>query len=139
MNIADSHVDLLTTPIHGVLTTIMSDGQPQSSIVWCDYDGDHLLISTTLERQKGKNMQRNSKVSLLVIDPKDAGRWISVRGDVASISQEKAIKLADELTQKYTSKQHYYGDIFRLDQKGKETRVIVKIIPKRVILDAIHK
>jgi PPOX class probable F420-dependent enzyme len=132
-------LNLLTEPIHGVLTTILPDGQPQSSIVWCDYDGDHLLISTTLERQKGRNMQRNSKVSLLVIDPKDAGRWISVRGDVASISQEKAIELADKLTQMYTNKQHYYGDIFPLTQKRNETRVIVKILPKRVILDAIHK
>ncbi|MHA2402961.1 MAG: PPOX class F420-dependent oxidoreductase, partial [Candidatus Kariarchaeaceae archaeon] len=137
MSIAQSHLNLLTEPIHGVLTTILPDGQPQSSIVWCDYDGDHLLISTTLERQKGKNMLRNSKVSLLVIDPKDAGRWISVRGDVESISQEKAIELADKLTQMYTTKQHYYGDIFPLTQKRNETRVIVKILPKRVILDAI--
>jgi hypothetical protein len=34
--IPDSHLDLLTRPIHGVMTTVMADGQPHSSLVWCD-------------------------------------------------------------------------------------------------------
>ena len=47
-----SHLDLITRPIHGVLTTMMPDGQPQSSLVWCDYDGQCACVNTTLERQK---------------------------------------------------------------------------------------
>ena len=50
--IPNSHKDLLTEPINGVLTTMMSDGQPQMSIVWVDFDGEYVLINTTLERQK---------------------------------------------------------------------------------------
>jgi hypothetical protein len=52
--IPESHADLLLEPINGVLTTMMPDGQPQMSIVWADYNGEHVLINTTLERQKGK-------------------------------------------------------------------------------------
>lgn len=70
--VPNTHLDLLQTPVHGVLTTIMPDGGPQSSIVWVDYDGDYILINTTLERQKGRNMQANPKVTLLVIDPNDS-------------------------------------------------------------------
>ena len=48
--IPTSHVDLLTQPIHGVFTTMMPDGQPQSSLVWCGYDGECACVNTTRER-----------------------------------------------------------------------------------------
>jgi PPOX class probable F420-dependent enzyme len=137
--IPDSHRDLLTEPIHGVLSTIMPDGQPQSSIVWTDYDGTYVLINTTLERQKGRNMCSNPKVALLVIDPKDTSRWIEIRGNVVKISRDGAEVHANKLTQLYTGKQRFYGDIYPVEQKHKETRVIVKIEPLKISLDAIFK
>ena len=136
--IPDSHKDLLEAPIHAVLTTMMPDGQPQSSLVWCDYDGTYVRVNTTRERQKGKNMITNPKVTLLVIDLHDAGRWLEVRGEV-EISEEGALKHLDELTRQYTDKRHYYGGIFPVEQRECETRIICKIIPKKVTLDAIHK
>jgi PPOX class probable F420-dependent enzyme len=137
--IPDSHRDLLSDSIHGVLSTIMPDGQPQSSIVWTDYDGTHVLINTTLERQKGRNMCSNPKVALLVIDPKDISRWIEIRGNVVEISRVGAEVHADKLTQLYTGKQRFYGDIYPVEQKQKETRVIVKIEPLKISRDAIFK
>jgi hypothetical protein len=52
-----SHHDLLTRPVHGVLTTLMPDGQPQSTLVWVDCDGACALVNTTLERRKGRNLR----------------------------------------------------------------------------------
>lgn len=63
-----SHLDLLTRPICGVLTTMGAGGQPQSSLVWVDADGECARINTPLECQKGRNMLANRKVSLLVVD-----------------------------------------------------------------------
>jgi PPOX class probable F420-dependent enzyme len=137
--IPDTHRDLLAEPVHGVLSTMMPDGQPQSSLVWVDYDGTYLLINTTLERQKGQNMLANPKVALLVIDPKDGSRWIEVRGNIVEIQLEGAEAHADKLTQQYTGKQRFYGDIYPVEQKQKETRVIVKIEPTKVSLDAIFR
>jgi PPOX class probable F420-dependent enzyme len=137
--IPDTHRDLLVEPIHGVFSTIMPDGQPQSSIVWVDYDGTHVLINTTLERQKGRNMCANPKVALLVIDPQDGSRWIEVRGKVVEIRREGAEAHADLLTQRYTGKQRFYGDVYPAEQRQKETRVIVKIEPTKVSLDAFFK
>ena len=137
--IPKTHRDLLVEPVHGVLSTIMPDGQPQSSIVWVDYDGIYVLINTTLERQKGRNVRANPKVALLVIDPKDGSRWIEVRGKVVEIQREGAEAHADKLTQQYTGKQRFYGDVYPVGQKQKETRVIVKIEPTKVSLDAIFK
>lgn len=138
-SIPDSHVDLFCTPVHGVLTTLMPDGSPQASVVWVDYDGEHVLINTTLERQKGRNMTANPKVAILVIDPQDTSRWIEVRGQVMEMTQTGAEAHADELAQRYTGKQHFYHDIYPPEQKDKETRVIVKITPLKIALDAIFK
>jgi PPOX class probable F420-dependent enzyme len=140
VSIPTTHLDLLQTPVHGVLTTMMPDGTPQSSIIWVDYDGQYLLVNTTLERQKGRNMQSNPKVTILVIDPKESSRWIEVRGQVMKITREGAEDHADRLTQRYCqNKQHFYGDIYPVEQKLKETRVIIKIEPLKISLDAIFK
>jgi len=137
--IPESHRDLLCQPVHGVLTTMMPDGQPQSSVVWVDYDGCYVRINTTLERQKGRNMQANSKVTLLVIDPANTSRWIEVRGRVIEMTADGAADHADMLTRRYTGKQHFYGDIYPVGQQTKETRVIVRIMPTKVTVDAIFK
>jgi PPOX class probable F420-dependent enzyme len=88
ITIPNTHLDLFREPVHGVLTTMMPDGMPQSSVVWVDYDGEYVLINTTLERQKGRNMQANPKVTVLVIDPQDSSRWVEVRGLVREMTRE---------------------------------------------------
>ncbi len=136
--IPKSHQDLLLQPVNGVLTTIMPDGQPQMSMVWADFDGQHVLINTTLERQKSKNMRANPKVNVLVIDPENGVRFLEIRGEVVEITPEGAIAHADEQTRAYSNnaKQHFYGDIYPLKQQEKETRVIAKIRPIKVTTDA---
>lgn len=137
--IPESHCDLLVEAVHGVLTTVMPDGQPQNSIVWADYDGQYVLVNTTLERQKGRNIRANPRVTLLVIDPRDGSRWIEVRGTVVEMTAENAEAHADRLTRLYTGKRHFYGDIYPVEQRERETRVIVKILPLKVAVDAIFR
>jgi PPOX class probable F420-dependent enzyme len=116
---------------------MMPDGQPQSSLVWWDYDGEHVLISTTLERPKGRNMLANPQVTLLVIDPADSARYLEVRGEVVELSQDGAVELADRLTQRYTGKYHFYGDVCPAERQAQETRVVCRIRPKKINVDAI--
>ncbi|MCC6804608.1 MAG: PPOX class F420-dependent oxidoreductase [Anaerolineae bacterium] len=137
--IPDSHRDLLTEPIHAVLTTLMPDGQPQCTVVWLDYDGAYLLVNTTLERRKGRNMQRNPAVAVLVVDPANGSRWIEIRGRVVEITPEGAEAHADRLTRLYTGRASFYGDIYPVERRLTETRVIVKIEPVKVAVDAVFK
>lgn len=138
--IPGTHVDLFQKPVHGVLTTLMPDGMPQSSVVWVDYDGEYVLINTTLERQKGRNMHVNPKVTVLVIDSNDASRWVEVRGRVIEMTREGAEAHADKLTQRYCpGKQLFYRDVYPPEQKEKETRVIARIQPLKVSMDAIFR
>jgi PPOX class probable F420-dependent enzyme len=139
ITIPASHLDLLTGPIHAVLSTVMPDGSPQASLVWVDYDGDYLLVNTTLERRKSRNMQTNPKVALLLIDPHDTSRWLEVRGIAVAFESENVETHADRLTQQYTGKHRFYGDIYPVDQREKERRVIVKIEPLKITLDAAFR
>jgi PPOX class probable F420-dependent enzyme len=132
-----SHLDLLPRPICGVLTTMGGDGQPQSSLVWVDHDGECVRINTTLERQKGRNLVANPKISLLVVDPDDTARYIQVRGD-AELVPDGAVDHLDALTRKYTRHPCYYGYIYPMARRSRETPVICRIHARRVTLDAIH-
>lgn len=68
--VPESHLDLLTRPIVGVFTTMPPDGQPQSSLVWVDHDGECARVNTTLERREGRD---------LLVDPGPrCSSWIPV-------------------------------------------------------------
>jgi PPOX class probable F420-dependent enzyme len=135
--IPETHADLFRRAICGVLTTIGTDGRPESSLVWVDLEGGCPRVNTTVERRKGRNVQRDPRVSLLVVDPQDTGRFIQVRGMV-ELRTTGALVHLDALTRRYTGRPHYYGGIYPLDQAERETRVILRIHPRRVTLDAIH-
>ena len=132
-----SHLDLLTRPICGVLTTMGSDGQPQSSLVWVDHDGECALVNTTLERQKGRNLVADPRVSLLVVDPTDTARFIQIRGD-AELVTAGAVEHLDVLTRRYTRHPRFYGYVHPAEQQDRETRVIGRILARRITLNAIH-
>ena len=132
-----SHLDLLTRPICGVLTTIGPDGWPQSSLVWVDWDGECARVNTTLERQKGRNLVANPRVSLLVVDPNDTSRYVQIRGD-AELVAVGAEEHLDSLTRTYTRHPCYYGHVYPAAQRERESRVICRIQVRRATLDAIH-
>ena len=136
--VPDSHLDLLARPIVGVFTTMLPDGQPQSSLVWADYDGTCARVNTTLERRKGRDILANPSVSLLVVDPDDTSRFVQIRGN-AELLTEGAEAHLDELARRYTRHPAYYGFIDPIEQRERETRVTCRIHARRVTLDAIHR
>jgi len=135
--IPPSHLDLLTPPICGVLTTMGPDGRPESSLVWVDWDGECARVNTTKERRKGRNLLANPRCSLLVVDPENTGRFIQVRGD-AELVTDGALEHLDALTRTYTRHPRYYGFVYPVEQQARETRVICRVHARRITLDAIH-
>jgi PPOX class probable F420-dependent enzyme len=131
--IPDSHKDLLEQPVYVALATVMADGQPQVTPVWCSYDGAHILVNTLRGRIKEKNMKARPKVTILAIDPKDPYRWLEVRGAVEAMTEEGAIEHINQLAQLYANKKNYYGDYVPAERRHQETRVICKIKPTKVV------
>lgn len=132
-----SHRDLLERPICGVLTTLLPDGQPHSCLVWVDHDGACARINTTLQRQGGRDLLRDPRLSLLVVDPADTARFLQLRGR-AELLTDGAVEHLDALTRRYTGHPRYYGHVYPLEQAAREQRVIVRIHARRITLDAVH-
>ena len=124
--IPDGFKDLFTKRAFAHLGTLMPDGSPQVTPVWCDYDGGYIKINSAKGRVKDKNLRRNKKVALAIMDPDNPYRHLAVRGEVVEITEQGADAHIDALAKKYLGKDKYP---FR--QPG-EVRVIYKIRPERV-------
>ncbi len=81
--IPDSHRDLFQKKAFANLATLMPGGQPQVTPVWVDYDGRYVLINTAEGRQKDKNLMRDGRVALAIMDPDNPYRYLEIRGRVA--------------------------------------------------------
>lgn len=131
--IPESHRDLIDGPIVVTFTTIMPDGRPQSTIVWCNSDDEYVLVNSAAGRRKDKNIRRDPRVTILSLDPNDVYRWLEIRGVVEEITEEGGVDHIDELARLYTNTPSYYGYVTPAEQAPKETRVIYKIRPEKVL------
>ncbi len=130
--IPDSHRDLLEGPVNVVLTTIMPDGQPQTTPVWCNLDGDDVLINTMKQFRKAKNMAANPKVTLLAYRLKEPLRNIEVRGQVVEMIEAGAVDHLNELNMLYGAGPQFFGDCVDAELRHKFTPVKVRVRPVRV-------
>ena len=134
VHIPDSHRALVDGPYCAVLTTVMPDGQPQSTPVWCNTDGEYVLINTMQGFRKEKNMRANPKVTLLIYDPKDPLHNLELRGTVVDMTEVGAVEHLDALTQLYLNKPDakFFGDSIPAELQGTYTPVKIKIAVSRV-------
>lgn len=130
VQIPASHRDLLDGPVFVTLVTLMPDGHPQATPVWCNTDSDYILINSVRGRQKDRNMGRDPRVTILAIDPQNPYRWIQVRGKVVEVTEKGAVEHINALSKLYTGNEDYYA--FSPAAKGKETRVIYRIEPLKI-------
>jgi hypothetical protein len=116
---------------------LLPGGQPHSCLVWVDHDGSCARVNTTLQRQSGRDLLADERLSLLLVDPANTARFVQVRG-VGELSCDGALEHLDTLTRRYTRHPRYYGHVYPAEQAGLEQRVIVHIRARRITLDAIH-
>ncbi|MEU6011375.1 PPOX class F420-dependent oxidoreductase [Streptomyces sp. NPDC001276] len=120
---------LLDGPVFVVLGTIQPDGSPQLSPVWAKRDGDDVLVSTTVDRRKKKNLDRDARASVVVQDPDSPYEYAEIRG-TAELTTAGGRQLIDELSLKYTGKK--YAE-FNPSSAQDAERVIVRIRPRKVV------
>ncbi|MEU3597457.1 PPOX class F420-dependent oxidoreductase [Streptomyces sp. NPDC006798] len=127
--LSDELKSLLDSPVFVIVATIQPDGSPQVSPVWVKRDGDDVLISTTIGRQKEKNLRRDPRVTV-VVQPFDAPyTYAEIRG-TAQLATEGGPELIDELSRKYTGQA--YADFNPAAQEDAQ-RVVVRITPRKVV------
>jgi PPOX class probable F420-dependent enzyme len=124
--IPEKYLDLFNKKAFASLATLMPDGSPQVTPVWCDFDGEHVLFNTASGRVKDKNLQREPRVSLAILDPDNPYRYLQVRGRIAERTEQGADDHINKLSKKYLDL-----DKYPYRQPG-EVRVIYKIKPERI-------
>jgi PPOX class probable F420-dependent enzyme len=112
-------------PYVGVATTVRADGSPHSTIVWVDVEDGKVSFNTARGRTKSKNLERDPRASLLMVDPNNAWKWVAVSGP-AELTEEGADAQIDKLAKKYLGKDEYPW------RNPEETRVKVLIEPEKV-------
>ena len=133
-----SHRDLVECPPVAALTTLAADGSPQTSVVWCDFDGAFVRVNTMRGFAKERNMRRNPGVTLLSYDPREPLRYLEVRGTVVDMTDVGAGRHLDELASKYAGRPiRYFGDCIPARFAETEIPVLCLVRPDRVVaLDA---
>ena len=107
-----------------VVSTVMPDGLIQSLPLWIDADDDHLLLNTEVHRQRYRNLQKDPRVTVAIIEEGNWYSWVEVRGHLdGEVRGEEARAHIDALARKYTG-----GDYAN---PITSERVILKVVPEK--------
>jgi PPOX class probable F420-dependent enzyme len=123
MTIPESHADILQKKkAFAQVATVGKGGAPQSSVVWFDWDGTAVTFSTTKGRAKYKHLERDPRISILIIDPDDPYRYLELRG-AATMTEDPDGSLIQKLSLRYDDAPW---------TKSVEDRVIVSLDAEKV-------
>jgi len=122
--IPEKYLDLFNKRAFANLATMMPDGHPQVTPVWCDYQDGYLLVNTARGRQKDRNMQRNPHVALAIMDPDNPYRYVEIRGRVETMTEQGADEHIDRMAKKYLGVDKYPY------RQPNEKRVLCRIKPE---------
>lgn len=121
--IPESHADLLEKKGFAHVATIGADGAPQSTPVWYGWDGRHVCFSHVRGRQKLRNIERDPRVALSILDPDDPYRYLEVRGRVVAVDDDADLAFINSMAKKYLG-----VDENPWAEPGQE-RVVVRVAP----------
>lgn len=123
--LSPQEVELLREPQIANVATVMADGTPQVTPVWIDTDGENVYFNTARHRVKFRNLERNPKVAISVVDRNDPYRLVVLRG-TAEFTDQDADAHIDKLAKKYLGADSYPW------RKADEERVVIKVTPERI-------
>ncbi|HEU5004109.1 MAG TPA: PPOX class F420-dependent oxidoreductase [Actinomycetota bacterium] len=123
IEIPESHRDLLEKKGFAHIATVGPKGEPQTTPVWFTWDGSQLMFSNTKGRQKFRNLSRDPRVAVSILDPDNPYRYLEIRG-TATIEDDSDKVLIQELGHKYTGTDY--------PSPPEEQRVIIRITPEHV-------
>ncbi|HJY61187.1 MAG TPA: PPOX class F420-dependent oxidoreductase [Streptosporangiaceae bacterium] len=124
ISLSDATVAVVDGKNYAILATINPDGSPQTSVLWVGRDGHDLLFSTVAGRVKHRNMERDPRVSVTVLDSADPENYVELRGRV-SMTPDVGRALDTQLSWKYDGRDP--GE----DRPG-AVRVVVRMVVEKV-------
>jgi PPOX class probable F420-dependent enzyme len=114
-------LDLLAKPSPCFVATLMPDGSPQLTQTWVTTDGENIVLNIVDGMQKARNLARDPRVAVNIVDPNQTDRYYAVRGRVVSTTTEGGRESIDEISHKYL------GMPYPNFTGKQETRVLITI------------
>ena len=118
-----SHADLLGQPVLAHVATIGPEGQPQNNPVWFGWDGEHLMFSQTTARQKFRNVKRDPRVAISIVDENNPYRYLEIRGVVERIDPDPDNAFINSMAKKYMGEDVYPW------HRPEDERVVIVVRP----------
>ena len=106
-SIPEGFKELFEKPVIAHLATLMANGGPQVTPVWCDFDGTFIWVNSAKGRVKDRNMRNRKKVALSILDPDNSYRYVAIQGDVIEVGEQDADAHIDALAKKYLGQEKY--------------------------------
>lgn len=122
--VSEDQVTLMAKRAFAHVATIGPNGEPHSSPVWVDWDGQFLRFSQTTTRQKYRNLQRDSRISLSMTDPDNDYHYVEVRGDIERIENDDGNAFINAMAKKYID-----ADVYPWAAPD-EQRIVVYVRPE---------
>ena len=109
------------------IASLMKDGSPQVTPTWVDIEDGTILVNTAVGRTKQKNISRDQRVALAIVDQNNQYDMVTVRGKVVEqIKGKEAEDHADKLAKKYLGIEKYPR------RAPDEVRILLKIKPEKI-------
>jgi len=124
--IPEKYRDLFNKRAFASLATLMPNGDVQVTPVWVDAENGNVIFNSARGRVKDKNVRRDPRVTLTLIDPDNPYRYLEVRGRVVDITEKGADQHINKLAKKYLG-----VDKYPYAQPG-EVRVLYRVKPEHV-------
>ena len=115
----------LRDPNYAVVAVLRGDGSPHQTVIWIDWDGEHVLLNLNQERAKLAYLREDPRLSVLTIHREDPYQWLGVDGEVAEITTDGAYEHIVRQAGVYRGREEY-------SLKPGEERVLVKVRPRAV-------
>ncbi|MGA2972326.1 MAG: PPOX class F420-dependent oxidoreductase [Candidatus Bathyarchaeia archaeon] len=127
ITLTERTVKLIDGKNFAFLATLQPDGSPHVTPMWIDHEGDMILMNTAMGRIKQRNVTRDPRVSIAIVDSNNPYDRIVMHGRVVSQTEQGAEAHIDKLAKKYTGANKY--------QKASPTekRIILKIEPLQIL------
>lgn len=127
ITLSERTVKLIDGKNFAFLATLQPDGSPHVTPMWVDHEGDMILMNTAIGRIKQRNVTRDPRVSITIVDSNNPYDRIVMHGRVVSQTEQGAEAHIDKLAKKYTGANKY--------QKASPTekRIILKIEPLHIL------
>ncbi len=122
--IPEGYKDFLESTALVHVATPGPDGEPQNTPVWFDWDGEHLKFNQTKTRQKYRNVSRDPRIALSMVDPGNPYRYLEIRDEVVRIEEDPNTDFINSMAKKYLGMDRY-----PYHQPGDE-RVVVFVKPR---------